>query len=65
MHFDYQLFFSALGLAFIIEGLPYFLMPDKMRDAMRMLSERDPRYVRLMGVGGIICGLCVLLIVLG
>ncbi|MBS3779885.1 MAG: DUF2065 domain-containing protein, partial [Desulfovermiculus sp.] len=30
MEFDFPFFLTALGLAFILEGLPYFLFAERM-----------------------------------
>ena len=37
MHFDWKIFLTALGLAFILEGLPYFLAAEKMPEVLRAL----------------------------
>ena len=39
MEFNSKLFFSALGLAFILEALPYTLFPERMRQVLQTLGE--------------------------
>ena len=60
---DFSLLFCVLGLAFILEGLPYFLFAEKMPAVLRMLMEQSPSFLRKIGVGAILVGL--LLVYLG
>ena len=46
MEFNWKLFLTALGLAFILEGLPYFLAAEKMPTVLKALSERKPGELR-------------------
>ena len=62
MHFDWKLFLTALGLAFILEGLPYFLAAEKMPDVLRALSARRPGELRSLGITAILAGLMLLFI---
>ena len=52
MHFDAGTFLCALGLAFIIEGIPYFLFAERMRDMLTSLAASPPLVLRLMGLCG-------------
>jgi uncharacterized protein YjeT (DUF2065 family) len=65
MTFDWKLFLAALGLAFILEGLPYFLFAEKMPSMLRMLSERPPGALRFLGFSAILAGLTLLFILHG
>lgn len=65
MDFDGRLFFSALGLAFILEALPYALFPDRMRQVLRTLGEESAPGLRRMGLTALVCGLVVLWLTLG
>lgn len=65
MSFDSTLFFSALGLAFILEALPYVLFPDKMRQVLQTLGEEDAARLRRMGLFSLSAGLLVLWFALG
>ena len=49
MLFDWNTFLAALGLAFVIEGATYFLAADKMPTLLRLLAERPPAEIRLLG----------------
>ena len=57
MNFDWKYFLSALGLAFILEGLPYFLFAEKMPVALRALAEKNPKALRSIGISAILAGL--------
>ncbi|WP_457570953.1 DUF2065 domain-containing protein [Desulfovulcanus sp.] len=62
MKFDFSLFLSALGLAFVIEGLPYFLWAEKMPQILIFLSQRPPSTLRRMGLTAIILGLVIVFV---
>lgn len=64
MEFNWTLFFSALGLAFVIEGVAYFLLPTQMHAAWKTLLERPPSTLRWMGMGGMLFGVLILLLAL-
>lgn len=57
MHFSFGFFLAALGLALILEGLPYFLFAERMPGVLKMLSEREPASLRKMGILVILLGL--------
>ena len=48
---------AVLGFAMIVEGLPYLVMPEKMKTAMKMLAEQSDAALRVLGllaaVGGV------------
>lgn len=50
MEFNSKLFFSALGLAFILEALPYTLFPERMRQVLQTLGEEGASGLRRMGL---------------
>lgn len=60
MHIDWKLFLTALGLAFVLEGLPYFLAAEKMPEVLRALSERRPRELRALGMTAMLAGLALI-----
>jgi uncharacterized protein len=60
MHFDLPLFFQALGLALILEGIPYFLWAERMPSFFRMLSQMRPAGLRVLGLLFLLSGLLVL-----
>lgn len=49
MQFDWSIFLCALGLAFILEGAVYFLGASRMPQMLRLLAERPPSELRLLG----------------
>lgn len=46
----------ALGLAFVLEGLPYFLWAERMPKVLLMLAQRKPSSLRQLGLSAIILG---------
>lgn len=63
MNVDWPLLFIALGLAFLLEGLPYFILAERMPGILLALASRQPRALRVLGLTSIILG--VLLVALG
>ncbi len=63
MNFDLELFLCAIGLAFIIEGLPWALFPESMRKAMTFMTISPSAQLRLMGLLGIGMGLLIVWLV--
>jgi uncharacterized protein YjeT (DUF2065 family) len=56
-------FLCVLGMVFIIEGLPYFAFPEKIKAYLMKLQEMPDSTLRLLGLSAIITGL--LLVFLG
>ena len=44
-----KLFLSAVGLVLILEGIPYFAFPEKMKEWMRMVQDIPDSRLRIMG----------------
>jgi len=63
MELNWQLIFIALGLAFLLEGLPYFILAERMPSVLLILASRPPRALRVLGLTSMILG--VLLVALG
>lgn len=63
MNFNAELFFCALGLAFIIEGLPWALFPQGMRQMLLTLAEGPLSGFRRMGLMGVGIGLLIIWLV--
>lgn len=63
MELDWQLIFIALGLAFLLEGLPYFILAERMPTILLTLASRPPRALRILGLTSMILGM--LLVALG
>ena len=49
MRFQASLFLAALGLACVLESLPWLLGPGRMREALRQLLELPPEKLRVGG----------------
>lgn len=56
-------FLSVLGLVLIIEGLPYFAFPAKVKEWAISLQELPEKTLRIMGFISVTAGL--LLVYLG
>ncbi len=52
-----KFFVAVLGLVMIIEGMPYFAFPEKMKELLRQLQEVPPQYLRLIGFFSVLLGL--------
>ena len=59
---DWSLLFMALGLAFVIEGAPYFLFPDRLGALLRQLDKVGPRALRVLGFMIMLTGVALLLL---
>ena len=44
-----KLLFCLLGLVLVIEGIPYFAFPDKMKIWMKKIQEVPDPHLRVMG----------------
>jgi uncharacterized protein YjeT (DUF2065 family) len=53
-------FLSVLGLVLIIEGIPYFAAPDKMKQLMLKLPLIPSTSLRLFGLTAVITGLLLI-----
>ncbi len=53
-------FLCVLGMVFIIEGLPYFLFPEKLKIYMLKIIEQPPGTLRFLGISAMIAGLILL-----
>ena len=56
-------FLCVIGMVMIIEGLPYFAWPDKMKPWLQKLMDTPDASLRKLGFGLMACGL--LLVFLG
>ena len=44
-----KLFVTVIGLIMVIEGLPYFAFPEKMKIFLQQIQEMPPESLRWMG----------------
>jgi len=56
-------FLCVLGMVFVIEGLPYFTFPDKVKAYLLKLRAVPDTTLRIMGAAAVAVG--ILLIYLG
>ena len=57
-----KLFFCLIGLVLIVEGVPYFAFPGKMKEWMSAIQGIPDKYLRTMGL--LAMGLGLLLVYL-
>jgi uncharacterized protein YjeT (DUF2065 family) len=50
-------FLSVLGMVFVLEGLPYFAFPEKVKAYLLKLQEMPDSTLRFLGMSAIITGL--------
>jgi hypothetical protein len=50
-------FLCVLGMVFVIEGLPYFAFPEKVKAYLSKIQEMSASTLRLLGLSAIITGL--------
>lgn len=55
-------FLSVLGLVLVIEGLPYFAFPEKMKALMEKLPQIPNHNLRIFGITAITVGLLLIYI---
>ena len=54
-----KLLFSLLGLVLVVEGLPYFAFPEKMKIWLKKIQELPDSHLRAVGFLSICVGLCL------
>ena len=57
---DFSLFIKALGLAFIIEGIPYFLFAERMPAVLEKLLDKPVASLRKIGLSALLIGLLLI-----
>lgn len=53
-------FISALGLALVLEGIPYFLFPGGLKRVLATMQELPEHQLRLFGLIIMLVGLGIL-----
>jgi uncharacterized protein YjeT (DUF2065 family) len=56
-------FLTALGLALIIEGMPYFLAPGAVKRTLERIREQPETALRLFGLFSMVAGVGLLYLV--
>ena len=59
-----KFFFCVIGMVMIIEGLPYFAFPGKMKEIVQMVIGLDDASLRKFGFVLMLAGLCIIYIVM-
>ena len=54
-----KFFLCVMGMVLILEGLPYFAFPDKIKSFLMKLTDIPDRVLRLMGLAAVISGLAL------
>ena len=54
-----KFFICVLGMVMIIEGLPYFAFPEKMKRWMLQIQEMSDDALRRFGLALMLCGLAL------
>jgi uncharacterized protein len=54
-----KFFLCVLGMVFIIEGLPYFAFPEKLKIYLLKMAEISDIHLRWIGLLAIILGLAL------
>ena len=52
-----KFFICVIGMVMIIEGIPYFIFPDKMKNWMEKMLEMPPATLRIVGFFLMLTGL--------
>lgn len=63
MHIDWNVLLTALGLALVLEGLPYVIFSDKLPEMLTELARRGPSAIRFMGLSAICAGVLIVWLV--
>lgn len=54
-----EFFLCVMGMVMVIEGLPYFTFPEKMKSVMAVVQEQPDSALRIFGAVLIFLGLLV------
>lgn len=58
-------FLTALGLALILEGMPYFLAPGSIKKTLELIKDQPEKFLRIFGLTAMMSGLLLLYLVNG
>lgn len=54
-----KFFLCVIGMVMIIEGLPYFAFPEKIKIWLEQMMDMKPAVLRGMGLALMVLGLCL------
>jgi len=52
-----KFFLCVIGMVLILEGLPYFAFPEKIKAYLIKVTEIPDRILRILGLGAVAAGL--------
>jgi uncharacterized protein YjeT (DUF2065 family) len=55
-----EFFLCIVGMVLVLEGLPYFGFPDKMKALMAIIRRQDDATLRTMGGSLMLLGLIII-----
>jgi uncharacterized protein YjeT (DUF2065 family) len=55
-----EFFLCVLGMVMVVEGLPYFAMPEKMKAFVKLVQQQDDSALRIFGAILMLIGLSIL-----
>jgi hypothetical protein len=55
-----EFFLCVLGMVFIIEGMPYFAAPGKVKTYLQKVTEMPDSTLRFLGFAAILTGLLLI-----
>ena len=60
-----KFFFSVIGMVMIVEGLPYFASPAKMKEVVKAIINLEDAHLRKFGFVLMLAGLCIVYFAMG
>ncbi len=54
-----ELFLCVMGMVMVVEGLPYFAFPEKMKSVMSAVQQQPDAVLRVFGTVLIMLGLLI------
>jgi len=54
-----RLFFCLIGLLLVVEGIPYFAFPDKLKKWMNIIQEIPDSQLRIIGFVSMCVGVII------
>ena len=60
-----KLFVCVMGMVMIVEGLPYFAFPEKMKEVLKMVMGLENSSLRMFGFFLMVLGLVIVYVSMG
>ncbi|MEI7589990.1 MAG: DUF2065 domain-containing protein [Deltaproteobacteria bacterium] len=55
-----EYFLCVIGMALIIEGLPYFAIPERLKEYFAKMQEQSDKHLRIIGLVTMVLGLVLI-----